>query len=257
MRPRVAAVRGRSGRLPRVAPMHKNTVGRSHWTITRRRPSGQLREFSVDNRRADPPYAGPRGRVRACAPRYRSGCSVRHSRWAFTAVGCRCLSATDGPGPGAGGDHMGVRSQVMMVRKAHGAVRTIASAELYRSTAPGLTSSSAHIATGRFHRVPAREARKSPAAGGVRSGRPCASARYARRPVAAARCCPRGFEVESVEANFCVILPCSPACRGTCSAHRRWHWCESRSPAHRRGLSRRAMGAGREYVMDKAGGIER
>jgi hypothetical protein len=99
-----------------------------------------------------------------------------------------------------------------------------------------LTSSSAHIASDRFHRALAGEARNTPAAGGFRSGRPCASAGYAGRPVAAARCCPAGSEVESVEANFCVILPCSPACRGTCSEHRRWHWCESRSPAHRRGL---------------------
>lgn len=157
----------------------------------------------------------------------RTGCSVRHSGRAFTAIGCRCLSATDGPGPGVGVITWGVRSRVMMVRLGRA---------LSQYRAPGLTSSSAHIASDRFHRALAGEARNTPAAGGFRSGRPCASAGYAGRPIAAARCCPGGSEVESVEANFCVILPCSPACRGTCSEHRRWHWCESRSPAHRRGL---------------------
>jgi hypothetical protein len=169
------------------------------------------------------------------------------------------LSVSRGwPGSRCGGDHMGVRSQVRMVRTC--AVRRAnhrLGKALSQYRAPGLTSSSAHIATDCFHRAPAGEARNIPAAGGFRPGRPCASAGYARRPVAAARCCPGGCEVESVEVNFCVILPCFLACRGTCSAHRRWHWRESRGPAHRRGLPRRAMGAGREYVMDKAGGIER
>lgn len=123
--------------------------------------------------------------------------------------------------------------------------------------APGLTSSSAHIASDRFHRALAGEARNTPAAGGFRSGRPCASAGYAGRPVAAARCCPGGSEVESVEANFCVILPCSPACRGTCSEHRRWHGVSHAARRIVAAFPRRAMGAGREYVMDKAGGIER
>ena len=86
----------------------------------------------------------------------RTGCSVRHSGRAFTAIGCRCLSATDGPGPGVGVITWGVRSRVMMVRLGRA---------LSQYRAPGLTSSSAHIPSDRFHRALAGEARNTPAAG--------------------------------------------------------------------------------------------
>jgi hypothetical protein len=92
---------------------------------------------------------------------------------------------------------------------------------------------------------------------GFRSARPCASAGYARRPVAAARCWPGGSEVESVEANFWVILPCSPACRGTCSAKSAVALVRVTQPGASSRRSPSRDGSRRGDVMDKAGGIER
>src|SRR5438034_3893323 len=47
-------------------------------------------------------------------------------------------------------------------------------------------------------------------AGRRRPARTRRRAGSARRSVAVARWCPGGFEVESAETNFCVIVPCFP-----------------------------------------------
>jgi hypothetical protein len=165
----------------------------------------------------------PSGSVlRWSVPEHVSAISVTY-RFEGAAIGCRCLSATDGPGPGVGVITWGVRSRVMMVRLGRAG----------------------------------RRGKEYTGGRGFRAARPCASAGYARRPVAVARCWPGGSEVESVEANFWVILPCSPACRGTCSAQSAVALVRVTQPGASSRRSPSRDGSRQGNVMDKAGGIER
>jgi hypothetical protein len=88
--------------IPR-APLHKNTVGRSRWTIARGRPSGQLRGCAGRSPRADPPNGRRQSvhRVRLRKPKRLPFLLAKVSRTdgqpAYVCCGCHRWSRCVGP----------------------------------------------------------------------------------------------------------------------------------------------------------------